>query len=90
MVCSLWRRRSTVLYIWLLERIWVRLPNPLDTIKHLQVYRVYQEYYQTHQLKYASPSAIAWIGSIQNFFLMSAGLFSGPLFDKHGAIVRPS
>jgi hypothetical protein len=48
---------------------------------------VFQEYYQTHQLKDKSPSTIAWIGSLQTFFMFSGFLFGGPLFDMYGAKV---
>lgn len=48
---------------------------------------VYQEYYQTNQLRYESPSTISWLGSIQIFFLFGGTLFGGPLFDRYGAKV---
>jgi hypothetical protein len=51
--------------------------------------RVFQGYYQIHQLSHLSPSTIAWIGSIQAFFLFAGGLFGGPLFDRFGAKVSP-
>ena len=34
-----------------------------------------------------SPSAIAWIGSLQAFFVFAGGLVGGPLFDRYGAKV---
>lgn len=46
---------------------------------------VFQEYYQVHQLRDQSPSAISWIGSLQTFFMFSGVLFGGPLFDQYGA-----
>ena len=46
--------------------------------------RVYQQYYETHQLANETPSAIAWIGSLNVFILLASGIFSGPLFDQHG------
>ena len=49
--------------------------------------RVYEEYYQTHQLHHQTPSAISWIGSLQVFFLFGGSLFGGPLFDQFGAKV---
>ena len=53
----------------------------------LTINSVFQEYYQTHQLKNSSPSTISWIGSIQIFFLFGGNLFGGPLFDRFGAKV---
>jgi MFS family permease len=53
----------------------------------LTVNSVFQEYYQTHQLKNTSPSTISWIGSIQIFFLFGGNLFGGPLFDRLGVKV---
>jgi MFS family permease len=52
--------------------------------------RVYQEYYQTHQLSHETPSTISWIGSLQLFFLFGGNLVGGPLFDRFGAKVWPS
>lgn len=51
---------------------------------------VYQEYYQSHQLRDNSPSSIAWIGSLQAFFQFAASTVGGPLFDRYGAKVRTS
>lgn len=48
---------------------------------------VFQEYYQSHQLRHESPSTIAWIGSTQVFLLMSGNAIGGPLFDLYGAKV---
>ena len=57
-------------------------PSPL-----LIFHSVYQEYYQTNQLRHESPSTISWLGSIQMFFLFGGNLFGGPLFDRYGAKV---
>lgn len=51
--------------------------------------RIYQSYYQQHQLRDYSTSAIAWIGSLQIFFILLGSLFGGPLWDRYGAIVIP-
>ncbi|GAM86507.1 hypothetical protein ANO11243_045210 [Dothideomycetidae sp. 11243] len=48
---------------------------------------VYQAYYQEHQLSHKNPSDIAWIGSIQFFFMFAGGFVSGSLFDRYGARV---
>ena len=56
-----------------------------EPIPVLIIPSVYQEYYQTHMLSDHSPSQIAWIGSLQVFFLFSGSLFGGPLFDRFGA-----
>lgn len=50
--------------------------------------RVFQEYYQLHQLKNETSSGISWIGSLQVYFLLSATLIGGPLFDRYGEKVR--
>ena len=81
----------------LLELSFVRLATPtlsgmLSSLVYsivflLTVNSVFQEYYQTHQLKNTSPSTISWIGSIQIFFLFGGNLFGGPLFDRFGAKV---
>ncbi|PWY90929.1 hypothetical protein BO70DRAFT_81767 [Aspergillus heteromorphus CBS 117.55] len=44
-------------------------------------------YYERFPLRDKSPLAIAWIGSLQAFFIFSGGLFGGPLFDRFGAKV---
>ena len=45
---------------------------------------MYQTYYETHQLRDHSPSDIAWIGSLQFFFMCLGMLFGGTLFDRFG------
>ncbi|KAI0180670.1 major facilitator superfamily domain-containing protein [Hypoxylon sp. FL1284] len=45
---------------------------------------VFQDYYQTHFLSGTSPSNIAWILSLQVFFLSVAAPFAGWVFDNHG------
>jgi len=50
---------------------------------------VYEAYLQYNQLSHKTPSDIAWIGSIQLFFVFGGGLFAGALFDRIGARVRP-
>lgn len=54
------------------------------TFGYVNAFGVYQEYYQTHQLRYKGPSDISWIGSLQAFFLFGGALFGGPLFDRFG------
>ncbi|RFU24586.1 hypothetical protein B7463_g11751, partial [Scytalidium lignicola] len=51
---------------------------------YINAFGVYQDYYLTHQLHDYSSSEVAWIGSIQIFFLFGGSLFGGPLFDRHG------
>jgi hypothetical protein len=43
---------------------------------------VFQAFYQTEWLSTYSPSAIAWIGTLQGTLLLLIGVISGPLFDK--------
>lgn len=54
---------------------------------HIRPLRVYQDYYQEHQLSSMSSSSISWIGSVQVFLLYAGGLLGGPLFDRFGGIV---
>ncbi|KAB5583464.1 major facilitator superfamily domain-containing protein [Coniochaeta sp. 2T2.1] len=48
---------------------------------------VYETYYHQTYLSHHSPSAIAWIGSLQAFAQFSATLVSGPLTDRYGPLV---
>ncbi|RAL08253.1 MCT family MFS transporter [Aspergillus homomorphus CBS 101889] len=57
------------------------------TLGYVNSWSVYQAYYEGHQLRDVSPSAIAWIGSLQAFFIFGSGLIGGPLFDRMGAKV---
>ncbi|KAL3478821.1 major facilitator superfamily domain-containing protein [Aspergillus californicus] len=59
----------------------------LCTLGYVNSWGVYQAYYQVNQLRDQSSSSIAWIGSIQTFFLFSASLVGGPLFDRYGSKV---
>jgi MFS family permease len=45
---------------------------------------VFQNYYQMNQLRDHSPSAIAWIPSIQIFMMFFPGPIVGWVFDNHG------
>ena len=45
---------------------------------------VFQDYYQTHQLRQYSPSQIAWIPALQIFFMLAGGPFVGKIFDDFG------
>ncbi|KAI9788212.1 MAG: hypothetical protein M1816_007064 [Peltula sp. TS41687] len=45
---------------------------------------VFQEYYQTHQLRDYSPSTIAWIPSLETFMMFAGGPIFGKLYDNHG------
>lgn len=53
----------------------------------MNVTRVFQEYYQHHQLSQESPGTIAWIGSIQVFLVMGSAVIGGPMFDRWGGKV---
>ncbi|KAJ9143511.1 MFS general substrate transporter [Pleurostoma richardsiae] len=52
-----------------------------NTLGLLNGFGAFQTYYQEVLLSDMSASAIAWIGSIQIFFLMTGGLVIGPLYD---------
>ncbi|KKY26214.1 putative monocarboxylate permease-like protein [Diplodia seriata] len=62
------------------------------TMGYLNSFGVYQTYYRSHQLSSMTPSAISWIGSLQNFFVFFSSLFGGALFDRYGGpvIVAPA
>ncbi|KAL9619597.1 MAG: hypothetical protein Q9160_005784 [Pyrenula sp. 1 TL-2023] len=44
----------------------------------------FQDYYERNQLKEYSPSQIAWISSLQVFFMLFGGTIVGKIFDDHG------
>lgn len=43
---------------------------------------IYQTFYEADLLRTSSPSDISWIGSIEAFALLFAGLVTGPIYDK--------
>ncbi|KAK3074516.1 hypothetical protein LTR53_002998 [Teratosphaeriaceae sp. CCFEE 6253] len=45
---------------------------------------VFQDYYQTHQLKAYSPSTVSWISSLEAFFMFTGGPIIGKLYDNYG------
>ncbi|GAB7347458.1 hypothetical protein MBLNU459_g4374t2 [Dothideomycetes sp. NU459] len=45
---------------------------------------VFQDYYQTHQLKQYSPSTVAWIPSLETFMMFFIGPFIGYAYDGYG------
>ncbi|KAH7394620.1 major facilitator superfamily domain-containing protein [Pyrenochaeta sp. MPI-SDFR-AT-0127] len=45
---------------------------------------VFQDYYLTHQLRGYSNSEVAWIPSLQIFFMLFGGPFVGKVFDDYG------
>lgn len=54
------------------------------TFGFLNSFGVFQTYYQNGPLREYSASDISWIGSVEVFFLLFCGLFSGPLSDRYG------
>lgn len=60
----------------------VPFTDPEDYRGIINTFGVYQSYYETRLLKDCSPSAIAWIGTVQSFLLLSLGLVVGPIFDR--------
>ena len=46
---------------------------------------VFQNYYQTNQLREYSPSTIAWITSLEVFIMFLPGPIVGFVYDNHGA-----
>ncbi|KAI0161915.1 putative MFS monocarboxylate transporter [Hypoxylon sp. FL1284] len=47
----------------------------------INMFGVFQTYYEKELLRDMSPSAISWIGSLQSFLLLAVGVVSGPLYD---------
>lgn len=45
---------------------------------------MFQEYYQTHELSYLSPSSVSWIVSLETFFMFFGGPFIGKMYDNYG------
>ncbi|OJJ45906.1 hypothetical protein ASPZODRAFT_152862 [Penicilliopsis zonata CBS 506.65] len=58
-----------------------------NTFGYINAFGIYEAYYKNSFLHAQSDSNIAWIGSLQAFFMFSAGLISGPLMDRYGARV---
>ncbi|KAL7942546.1 putative MFS monocarboxylate transporter [Trichoderma barbatum] len=48
----------------------------------INTFGVFQTYYEQSILSHHSPSAIAWVGSLQSHLLLSVSIISGPLFDR--------
>ena len=47
----------------------------------VNLFGVFQAYYQLNDLSSSSPSTISWIGTIQGFLLIFVGVITGPLYD---------
>ncbi|KAL3484688.1 MFS monocarboxylate transporter [Aspergillus germanicus] len=45
---------------------------------------IFQAYYQTHQLRHLSASAVSWIPAISMFMMFITGPFVGRLYDAYG------
>ena len=60
------------------------------TFGFLNAFGIYEAYYLQTFMKNHPASDVAWIGSIQLFFLFSGGFVSGPICDKFGPQVRHS
>ncbi|KAJ5578091.1 uncharacterized protein N7459_007055 [Penicillium hispanicum] len=66
------------------------VPTPWYTLADwqsglLNAFGTFQTYYVEHLLRGTSSSDVAWIGSLQVFFLFIGGMVVGPLFDRFGA-----
>ncbi|KAG2004010.1 hypothetical protein GB937_009248 [Aspergillus fischeri] len=55
-----------------------------NTFGYMNAFGVYEAYYKNTLLRNESNSNIAWIGSLQAYFMYSSGLVSGPLMDRYG------
>ncbi|KAG1823557.1 MFS general substrate transporter [Suillus subaureus] len=49
---------------------------------YTSAYGVFQDFYTQTYLTNSTPSAIAWIGSVNGFLLLSSGLVSGRMVDR--------
>ncbi|KAI1609011.1 MFS transporter, MCP family, solute carrier family 16, member 10 [Exophiala viscosa] len=45
---------------------------------------VFQDYYETHQLKEYSSQEVAWIPSLESFMMFVGGLWVGRIYDNYG------
>ncbi|KAF4221653.1 hypothetical protein CNMCM6457_001804 [Aspergillus fumigatiaffinis] len=54
----------------------------LSTWGFSTAFGAFQSYYQSDLLHTLSPSSIAWVGTVNAFFLISTGVIAGPLFDR--------
>ena len=45
---------------------------------------IFQTYYQSHQLSSYSPSTVAWITSLETFFMFAGGIWVGRVYDNYG------
>ncbi|PKX89633.1 uncharacterized protein P174DRAFT_424814 [Aspergillus novofumigatus IBT 16806] len=59
----------------------------LCTLGVANSFGTFEQYYLSHQLKGDSASKISWIGSLQSFLQLFAGMLGGPLFDRYGSLV---
>ena len=48
----------------------------------VNTFGVYQSYYEVTLLPNYSASSISWIGTVQGFLLLMAGIVVGPIYDK--------
>ncbi|KAF3385727.1 Riboflavin transporter MCH5 [Talaromyces pinophilus] len=55
-----------------------------NTFGYINAFGIYQAYYKQTFLSNESDSNIAWIGSLQVFFMFAGGLLAGPLMDRYG------
>ncbi|KAJ5754041.1 MFS monocarboxylate transporter [Penicillium nucicola] len=55
-----------------------------NTFGYINAFGIYESYYKATFLHNQSESSIAWIGSLQAFFMFSGGLISGPMMDRYG------
>ncbi|KAJ5305966.1 hypothetical protein PENANT_c015G03472 [Penicillium antarcticum] len=55
-----------------------------NTFGYINAFGIYESYYKVTFLSNQSESNIAWIGSLQAFFMFSGGLISGPMMDRYG------
>ncbi|KAJ6087679.1 MFS monocarboxylate transporter [Penicillium canescens] len=54
-----------------------------NTFGYINAFGIYESYYKATFLIDKGESNIAWIGSLQAFFMFSAGLISGPMMDRY-------
>lgn len=58
--------------------------KPLTISGWINCVGVFQDYYQTHQLKSFSPSAISWIPTMETFMMFAGDPIIGKFYDRYG------
>lgn len=87
--CRLWHIR-----LFRVDQLYVYLPS-IYFVSYAHLYYstgigVFQEYYQTHQLKEYTSQEIAWIPSLEAFMMFIGGLWVGRVYGKASVLLWSS